>query len=112
MPDIDTPLKWDFFKCRLKSFIQAYSNKAAAKRRRNQKHLQRVRNRILRQPVDEINTEKLSSIESQLDKFFEQSASTLALRSGLKWREQGERSNAYLYRCLQQRQQQQSITVL
>lgn len=64
MPDIDTPLKWDFFKCRLKSFIQAYSNKAAAKRRRNQKHLQRVRNRILRQPVDEINTEKLSSIES------------------------------------------------
>ncbi|KAG1466235.1 hypothetical protein G6F56_004725 [Rhizopus delemar] len=53
-----------------------------------------------------------SGPETSLDKIFEQSSLTLALRSGLKWREQGECSNAYFYRCLQQRQQQQSITVL
>ncbi|KAG1140446.1 hypothetical protein G6F37_009054 [Rhizopus arrhizus] len=34
----------------------------------------------------------------------------LALRSSQWWREEGERSDAYFYRCLCQRQQQQSIS--
>ncbi|KAG0735934.1 hypothetical protein G6F23_011255 [Rhizopus arrhizus] len=80
LPDLDTPLLWDLLKCRLKSFIQTFSNKAAAQ------------------------------LESQLELQYEHFSSVLALRSGQRWREQGERSNTYFYRCLRQRQQQQYIS--
>lgn len=41
MPNLDVPLQWDFLKCRLKSLIQAYFSKAAAKHRRHHSRLQR-----------------------------------------------------------------------
>ncbi|KAG0743846.1 hypothetical protein G6F57_009969 [Rhizopus arrhizus] len=37
------------------------------------------------------------------------SASTLALRSGLRWREHGERSNSYFYKIVRTRTQKQAI---
>ncbi|KAG0816384.1 hypothetical protein G6F18_013004 [Rhizopus arrhizus] len=37
------------------------------------------------------------------------SASTLALRSGLRWREHGKRSNSYFYKTIKTRTQKQTI---
>ncbi|KAG0736711.1 hypothetical protein G6F23_010785 [Rhizopus arrhizus] len=90
LSDLGTPLLWDLLKCRLKSFIQTFSNKAAAQH-------------------DGTNAQ-IASVESQLELQYEHSSSVLALRSGQRWREQGERSNTYFYRYLRQRQRQQYIS--
>ncbi|KAG1328634.1 hypothetical protein G6F62_008060 [Rhizopus arrhizus] len=104
--------QWDLFKSLLKSFIQAYCNKVSSQRNRKQASLQRQRRRLLRQPLDSNTDNPLADVEAQLDAEYEQSASILALRSGLQWREKGERSNAYFYRCLRERQHTQAITSL
>ncbi|EIE89198.1 hypothetical protein G6F46_013366 [Rhizopus delemar] len=68
-----------------------------------------MRKQLLCQPTDDETTTQLASVESQLERQYEHSSSVLALRSGQRWREQGEGSNRYFYRCLCNRQQQQSI---
>ncbi|KAG1136220.1 hypothetical protein G6F37_012136 [Rhizopus arrhizus] len=103
MLDMEVQIKWDYFKAQLKRFVQDYSNKAQARMRQSQSRLQRQRRKLLKHG-DEGHA--LAQVESQLDQLYETSASVLALRSGHKWREQGERSNAYFYRCLKQRQHQ------
>ncbi|KAG0891294.1 hypothetical protein G6F34_011801 [Rhizopus arrhizus] len=110
LPDLDIPLLWDLLKCRLKSFIQTFSNKAAAQRRHNLNKLHRMRKWLLRQPTGDETNAQIASVESQLELQYEHSSSVLALRSGQRWREQGKRSNTYFYRCLRQRQQQQYIS--
>ncbi|KAG1136397.1 hypothetical protein G6F37_012055 [Rhizopus arrhizus] len=112
LPAVDIPNQWDYFKSVLKSFIQSFSNKQQAQRRRSQKALQRRRNILLRQDPRSDALTSLSEVESQLDHHYEQSSNILTLRSGIRWRELGERSNAYFYRCLRTRQQQQAITSL
>ncbi|KAG0974863.1 hypothetical protein G6F29_011929 [Rhizopus arrhizus] len=79
--------QWDLFKSLLKSFIQVYCNKVSSQRNRKQASLQRQRRRLLRQPLDSNTDNPLADVEAQLDAEYEQSASILALRSGLQWRE-------------------------
>ncbi|KAG1046906.1 hypothetical protein G6F43_010625 [Rhizopus delemar] len=109
LPGLDTPLLWDLFKRHLKSFIQSFSHKAAVQCHRNLNKLQRIHKRLLRQPTDDETNAQLASVESQLELQYEHS-SMLVLRSSQRWKEQGERSNTYFYRCLRQRQQQQYIS--
>ncbi|KAG0789803.1 hypothetical protein G6F26_007930 [Rhizopus arrhizus] len=62
LSNLDTPLLWDLLKCRLKSFIQAFSNKSAAQRRRNRNKLQRTRKWLLRQPTDDETNAQIASV--------------------------------------------------
>ncbi|KAG0928928.1 hypothetical protein G6F57_012969 [Rhizopus arrhizus] len=86
--------------------------KQQASRRHIVNSLQRRRQRLLRRTIDPPTSDAIATLEAELDKHYQDSASILALRSGHKWRELGERSNAYFYKCLKDRQQQQAISEL
>ncbi|KAG1546735.1 hypothetical protein G6F49_010411 [Rhizopus delemar] len=109
IPDLDAPSQWDHFKIVLKGFIQAFSHKLHAKHRRKEAYLQRQRRELLRHQQHEHVADALSHAETQLDQMADFSASTLALRSGLRWREHGERSNSYFYKVIRARAQKQAI---
>ncbi|EIE75892.1 hypothetical protein RO3G_00596 [Rhizopus delemar RA 99-880] len=109
IPDLDAPSQWDHFKIVLKGFIQAFFHKLHAKHRRKEVYLQRQRHKLIRHHQHEHAAEALSHIEAQLDQIAEFSANTLALRSGLRWREHGERSNSYFYKTIRTRTQKQAI---
>ncbi|KAG0805525.1 hypothetical protein G6F20_011829 [Rhizopus arrhizus] len=109
IPDIDAPSQWDHFKIVLKGFIQAFSHKLHAKHRRKEAYLQRQRRKLLRHQHFEHAADALSHAEAQLDQMADFAASTLALRSGLRWREHGERSNSYFYKTIKSRTQKQTI---
>ncbi|KAG0975420.1 hypothetical protein G6F29_011546 [Rhizopus arrhizus] len=109
IPDLDAPSQWDHFKVVLKGFIQAFSHKLHAKHRRKEAYLQRQRRKLLRHQQYEHAADALSHAEAQLDQMADFSASTLALRSGLRWREHGKRSNSYFYKTIKTRTQKQTI---
>jgi hypothetical protein len=109
IPDLDAPSQWDHFKIVLKGFIQAFSHKSHAKHRRKEAYLQRQRCKLLRHQQFEHAADALSHAEAQLDQIADSSASTLALRSRLRWREYGERSNSYFYKIIRTRAQKQAI---
>ncbi|EIE90702.1 hypothetical protein G6F49_010380 [Rhizopus delemar] len=109
IPDLDAPSQWDHFKIALKGFIQAFSHKLHAKHRRKEDYLQRQGRKLLRHQQFEHAADALSHAEAQLDQMADFSASTLALRSGLRWREHGERSNSYFYKTIKTRTQKQTI---
>lgn len=129
MPQLDCHLLWDYLKARLKRFAQDYTRKLHAQRGRQQRFLQKKRQLLLRMlaaqhapysdtvalnaagSFAQVHAE-LSEIESQLDSIAEQQEDTLAFRAGQCWREKGERSNAYFYRCLSQRQTRQHLHAL
>lgn len=112
LPPGDAPKRWDTFKARLKAFIQGYSNKAQARHHCAQKSLQQQRSTMLRRRSNGSTIESLQQMEAQLDALQDRSASILMLRAGSRWRESGERSNAYFYRTLRSRQYQTSISSL
>ncbi|KAG1145285.1 hypothetical protein G6F37_012171 [Rhizopus arrhizus] len=112
LPPGDAPKRWDTFKARLKAFIQGYSNKTQARHHCAQKSLQQQRSTMLRRRSNRSTIESLQQVEAQLDALQDRSASILMLRAGSRWRELGERSNAYFYRTLRSRQYQTSISSL
>ncbi|CEG74261.1 hypothetical protein RMATCC62417_09499 [Rhizopus microsporus] len=104
--------RWNHFKVILKNFIQSFSNKQLASRRHTVNSLQQRRQQLLRRSIDSSTSVAIAAVDSEPDKHYQDSASILALRSGHKWRELRERSNAYFYKCLKDRQQQQAISKL
>ncbi|KAG0755460.1 hypothetical protein G6F24_011820 [Rhizopus arrhizus] len=109
IPMLEPPAQWDHFKVMLKGFIQNFTHKLHAKMNRKQDYLQRRRRLLLRQQHIDHAADALKHVESQLDQIAESTASTLALRSGSRWREYGERSNSYFYRTIKSRRQKQAI---
>lgn len=109
LPTLDTPERWDRLKVVMKGFVQNYTHKASSKTQRQQNYLHKQRTALLRQSHNENAIDALKHVESQLDQIANSSASTLALRSGLRWRENGEQSNSYFYRTIRERQQKQAI---
>jgi hypothetical protein len=95
IPMLELPAQWDHFKVMLKGFIQNFTHKLHAKMNRKQDYLQRRRRLLLRQ--------------QHIDHAAESTASTLAIRSGSRWREYRERSNSYFYRIIKSRRQKQAI---
>ncbi|KAG1546419.1 hypothetical protein G6F46_009806 [Rhizopus delemar] len=106
---LEPPPQWDHFKFMLKGFIQNFTHKLHAKRDCKQDYLQGRRRLLLRQQYIDHATDALKHVESQLDQMYESTASTLALRSGSRWREHGERLNSYFYRTIKSRRQKQAI---
>lgn len=76
---------------------------------RKQDYLQKWRRLFIRQQHIGHAADALKYVESQLDQIAESTASTLALRSGSRWKEYGERSNSYFYRTIKSRRQKQAI---
>lgn len=109
--------KWDSLKIITTSLAKKFSRKQSSHLKSVEKILQGKRNSInqsiRRYPSNAPSlTPQLFVIESQLSSIQQYHAETLALRSGLRWREMGEISAGYLKRTIAHRQSRQLITTL
>ncbi|KAG1452491.1 hypothetical protein G6F56_007808 [Rhizopus delemar] len=84
LPTLDAPERWDRLKVVMKGFVQNYTHKSSSKIQRQQNYLHKQRTILLRQPQNENAIDALKHVESQLDQIANSSASTLALKSGLR----------------------------
>ena len=117
LPTSDVSSTWDLFKTILKKFAQDFGRKHQGHQRRRHLSLQKQWKSVLRQMQHSSSGDtnliaRLGGIEAELDRIEEHRADTMALRSGQRWREDGERSTAYFYRCLRERHTKQQITAL
>ncbi|KAG2192693.1 hypothetical protein INT47_013195 [Mucor saturninus] len=107
--NLDVQTKWDELKRITKSVCRKFSSKQAYSLSTVEKILQKKRSglttQILRDPTSQAALSPLLKIvEHQLASIQQHHTDTLALRSGLHWREQGEVSAGYLKRTISQRQ--------
>ncbi|KAL7323944.1 hypothetical protein PS15p_210527 [Mucor circinelloides] len=95
-------LIWDDIKYLTRSLAQRVSRKQAEWRRRQLKHLQRKRNRILRnRKSTAVLNDRLPSVEKAISNLQQEMVEQQqALRSGLHWRENGETSAGFLKRLV------------
>ncbi|KAG1139728.1 hypothetical protein G6F37_008965 [Rhizopus arrhizus] len=100
-PDLDVALKWQELKSVTQKTAKAHSRKVAFDMAQAEKRLQHRRRHIMsniRRNPDQSpeNLPLLRVVERQLDSFQHDRIETLALRSGIRWRELGELSAGYL----------------
>lgn len=115
LPDTTPCHQWDWLKSHLKAFCQVLSRKVASHRNRQLQYLQREYRQCLHANAlyESISTQtRLQQIRASMDQIQEADADILALRAGNRWREKGERSNAYFFNCLKERQTKQYIHAL
>lgn len=106
-------LIWDDIKNLTRSLAQRVSRKQAEWRRRQLKHLQRKRNRILRnRKSTAVLNDRLPGIEKAISSLQQEIVEHQALRSGLHWRENGETSAGFLKRLVTQREYQRTLPTL
>lgn len=108
--DMTVQLKWDTIKTIVKTEAKKYSRKQAYSLSTAEKLLQRKRagisKRILQDSsLSSILLPQLQIVEYQLASIQQHYVDNLALRSALRWREQGELSAGYLKQTVSQRQQ-------
>ncbi|KAG1490001.1 hypothetical protein G6F52_013663 [Rhizopus delemar] len=101
--------KWDMVKLAIAQVAQSFSRCSTFNLTKAESLLHRKRSRITKRLA--LNPELLSSltpqlsiVESQLASLQQYHEETLALRAGIRWREQGEISAGYLKRAVSQRQ--------
>lgn len=109
--------KWDTIKSVSISVAKKLSRRQTSHLKSVEKLLHHKRasltNSVSRFPDNAANLHpQLSVIESQLASIQQYHAETLALRSGIRWREMGEISAGYLKRTIAQRQSRQKISKL
>lgn len=63
-------------------------------------------------PLAQIYRDEIAEVEEELDSLTEAQLRGLALRAGIKWLEEGERSTQYFFRTIQQRRQKRTIPPL
>ncbi|KAG1046302.1 hypothetical protein G6F43_011137 [Rhizopus delemar] len=109
--------KWDMVKSAIAQVAKSFSRRSAFNLTKSESFLHRKRARITKCLAS--NPELLSSlkpqlsiVESQLASQQQYHAETLALRAGIRWREQGEISVGYLKRTVSQRQTRQIMKQL
>lgn len=103
-------LKWDNIKTAVKKEAKKYSRKQAYSLSTAGKLLQNKRSGITKRLLQNSSLSpsllpQLQIVEHQLASIQQHHVDNLALRSGLRWREQGELSAGYLKRTVTQRQQ-------
>lgn len=107
-PDAQTT--WDNIKTITKTLARRIGRSKGEWRQRQLKRLQRKRNRILRIYKDSrILHDRLPIIEQQIGRIQQDIVETLALRSGIRWRENGEKAAGVLKRLIKQQTQQRTI---
>ncbi|KAG1073426.1 hypothetical protein G6F42_025813 [Rhizopus arrhizus] len=106
-------LIWNEIKSMTRTLAQRIGRKQAEWRRRQLKHLQKRRNRILRTyKSTAILNDRLPSIEAAISTLQQEMAEHQALRSGLRWREKGETSAGFLKRLTTQQLTQRTLPTL
>lgn len=106
-------LIWDDIKYLTRSLAQRVSRKQAEWRRRQLKHLQRKRNRILRnRKSTAVLNNRLPGIEKAISSLQQEIVEQQPLRSGLHWRGNGETSAGFLKRLVTQREYQRTLPTL
>ncbi|KAG1016395.1 hypothetical protein G6F26_012559 [Rhizopus arrhizus] len=116
-PDLDVTLKWQELKSVTQKTAKAHSRKVAFDMAQAEKRLQHRRRHIMsnicRNPDQSLeNLPLLRVVEHQLDSFQRYRVETLALRSGIRWRELGELSAGYLKKTIATRTAKQLIPPL
>lgn len=115
LPPTTIQEQWDWLKLHLRAFCQTLSCKAASYRQRQLQYLQKEYRRLLKEARHMGYTalrSQLSHIQRDMARIQNEEADTQMLRAGIQWREKGERSNSYFYKCLKQRQVKQYIHAL
>ncbi|KAG0905678.1 hypothetical protein G6F33_011975 [Rhizopus arrhizus] len=116
-PDLDVTLKWQELKSVTQKTAKAHSRKVAFDMAQAEKRLQHRRRHIMsniRRNPDQSpeNLPLLRVVERQLDSFQRYRVETLALRSGIRWRELGELSAGYLKKTIATRTAKQLVPPL
>ncbi|KAK4516494.1 60S acidic ribosomal protein P2 [Mucor velutinosus] len=104
---------WDQLKAITRQVARSCSRRQAEWRRRLLCRLQSKRNKYLRlYKTTQIRNDRLPQIEAMIGHLQQELTDIQALRSGIKWREQGEKSAGFLKRLATQRTQQRAIPTL
>ena len=115
MPPTTPQAQWDWLKLHLKAFCETLSCKAASHRQRQLQYLQREYRTAIkahRRHHDNNSQSHVNRLRSAIADIQNDEADTHMLRAGIRWREKGERSNAYFFQCLKERQAKQHIHAL
>lgn len=103
-------ISWDQIKALTKSLVRRIGRNRGAWRQRQLKRLQRKRNKFLRiYKETRVLNERLPIIEHQIGILQQEIVDNLALRSGLRWRENGDTSAGVLKRIVQQTTRQRTL---
>jgi hypothetical protein len=102
--------KWDRIKKATKKVIKSYSFKYSNWRKDTIRHLEKKRNRILRsRPSEAIKSQLIPPIDLQLGALQQELTDIAALKAGIRWREQGEKSAGFFKRMHHNREVQQHM---
>ncbi|KAG1062453.1 hypothetical protein G6F42_027422 [Rhizopus arrhizus] len=109
--------KWDKVKTSVAHAAKSFSRRSAFTLTKAESLLHRKRSGIVNRLAANASllpslTPQLSIVESQLASIQQYHVETLALRAGIRWREQGELSAGYLKRTAAQRQTHQIMKQL
>jgi hypothetical protein len=106
-------LIWDNIKVLTKTLARRIGRFKGEWRQRQLKRLQKKRNRILRvYKESRVLHERLPIIEQQIGHIQQEIVDTLALRSGIRWRENGEKAAGVLKRMIKQQTTQRTLPTI
>lgn len=104
---------WDATKKIVQQSCRQHGRYEATKRQRRERHLQRLRNGMLRaHKLTNVLSPRFQAVCNELGQLQETNAYILSLKAGIRWREQGETSAGYLKRTSRQRLAQRQIPEL
>jgi hypothetical protein len=118
-PDWTPDKVWDFIKVGLHSIAYSMSRKEISAQAQLKKDLQdkltslklSLPNLPTQGEIDTCN-KNIADTETELEKIFEEEADKLLFISGLKWRENGEKSSKYFFGLAKKRQDESAVVML
>jgi exonuclease III len=118
-PDWTPDKVWDFIKVGLHSIAFSMSRKEISAQAQQKKELQdkltslklSLPNFLTQEEIDTCN-KNISDAETELESIFEEEADKLLFISGLKWRENGEKSSKYFFGLAKKRQDESAVVML
>jgi exonuclease III len=119
IPEWDANTKWEYCKMALRSIVLPIMGKANKERSSIKENIinkmSEIRNRDTSSntKVEIDNTEKeYTKLQQELDGILDKESEWLAFRSGVKWREEGEKSNKYFLGALKRRYDETYVDAL
>jgi hypothetical protein len=109
--------KWDFCKVGLYSIASSLSHKMTSSQNNRKAFLIKELTELKINIASPLNLDKLSALnqkicayEAELNDIHELEAESLFLQSGLKWREEGEKSSKYFLGLINKKRQESTIS--
>jgi exonuclease III len=118
-PDWTPDKAWDFIKAGLHSIAYSMSRKEISIQAKHKKELQdkltslklNLPNLLTQEEIETCN-KNIFDTETELERIFEDEADKLVFISGLKWRENGEKSSKYFFGLAKKRQDESAVVML